>query len=64
CSHCTLDNWAVWRCTDCTLGRPVCRQCMRQTHQDSPLHRIERWTGTHFRRAALWEVGTYILVRH
>lgn len=29
-----------------------------------PLHRIECWSGTHFRRAALWEVGVYILVKH
>ncbi|KAF8814120.1 hypothetical protein BYT27DRAFT_7250341 [Phlegmacium glaucopus] len=64
CSRCEMNNWAVWRCTDCTLARPVCRQCMRHSHQDSPLHRIERWTGTHFRRAALWEVGTYIMVHH
>jgi CxC2 like cysteine cluster associated with KDZ transposases len=37
---------------------------MRQTHWQSPLHRIEQWTGSHFRPAELWEVGTYILVRH
>jgi hypothetical protein len=30
----------------------------------NPLHRIERWVGTHFRAAALWEVGVFILVRH
>lgn len=28
------------------------------------MHRIRRWTGTYFRRAALWEVGCYILVPH
>ena len=37
---------------------------MRHTHSNSPLHRIEFWTGTHFRPAELWEVGTYILVPH
>jgi len=37
---------------------------MRTTHQTDPLHRIERWTGTYFRPAALWEVGCYILVQH
>jgi hypothetical protein len=37
---------------------------MRLTHRQSPFHRIECWTGTHFRRAELWEVGTYILVQH
>jgi CxC2 like cysteine cluster associated with KDZ transposases len=37
---------------------------MRVTHRQNPFHRIECWTGTHFRRAELWEVGTYILVEH
>ncbi|KAF8805732.1 hypothetical protein BYT27DRAFT_7224692 [Phlegmacium glaucopus] len=64
CSHCTLNNWALWRCTDCMLAHPVCWSCMRHTHRGSPLHCIEHWTGTHFCQAALWEVGTYILVWH
>ena len=29
-----------------------------------PFHRVQCWTGTHFRAAKLWEVGTYILVSH
>ena len=37
---------------------------MRVTHRQNPFHRIECWTGTHFRQAELWEVGTYILVQH
>lgn len=37
---------------------------MRQIHQQNPLHKIQRWTGTHFRTAHLWEVGAYILVPH
>lgn len=37
---------------------------MRLTHHANPLHKIERWTGTYFMPAALWEVGCYILVHH
>lgn len=37
---------------------------MRVTHRQNPFHRIECWTGTHFRRAEQWEVGTYLLVQH
>lgn len=37
---------------------------MRHGHCQSPLHNIEYWTGSFFRPAALWEVGTYILVPH
>ncbi|KAF8965105.1 hypothetical protein BDZ97DRAFT_1659385, partial [Flammula alnicola] len=64
CSHCNENLHAVWRCQDCSLASPLCRKCMRHTHQDNPMHKIQRWTGTHFRSAELWEVGTYILVRH
>lgn len=37
---------------------------MRTSHQENPLHRIEHWTGSHFRQAELWEVGTFLLIRH
>jgi len=37
---------------------------MRTTHWDNPFHKIERWTGTYFRSAELWEVGTYVLIPH
>ena len=37
---------------------------MRRMHQQNPLHKIQRWTGTHFRAAQLWEVGAYVLVPH
>src|SRR6266567_5060066 len=56
--------WAAWRCQDCSLAKPLCRKCMRSTHQDNPMHKIQRWTGSHFRSAELWEVGAYILVPH
>ena len=37
---------------------------MRRTHQHNPFHKIQRWTGTYFRVAELWEVGAYVLVPH
>jgi len=37
---------------------------MRRIHQQNPFHKIQRWTGTHFRAAELWEVGTYVLIPH
>ncbi|KDR67377.1 hypothetical protein GALMADRAFT_79915 [Galerina marginata CBS 339.88] len=64
CGDCAENNWAIWRCLDCTFARPVCRRCMRHDHRHSPLHRIECWTGHYFRRAALWEVGNYMLITH
>jgi CxC2 like cysteine cluster associated with KDZ transposases len=53
-----------WRCKDCTVAPLLCRACMRHDHKNNPLHRVEFWTGNHFRAAALWEVGAFILVPH
>jgi hypothetical protein len=63
CSECSeLD--AHWRCDDCVGGKLMCRFCMRHSHFSNPFHRIEYWTGTHFRKAALWEVGVYLTLPH
>ncbi|PPQ87765.1 hypothetical protein CVT25_015008 [Psilocybe cyanescens] len=64
CIHCTSDLRAVWRCQDCIMPVMLCRSCMRETHQDNPMHRIQRWTGSHFCKAELWEVGSYLLIPH
>jgi CxC2 like cysteine cluster associated with KDZ transposases len=62
CTRC--PKVARWRCRDCTMGRILCRGCMRDRHMECPLHRIEVWTGTYFRPAELWEVGVYVLISH
>ena len=41
CCYCTTNAWAVWRCQDCSLVQPLCHHCMRITHQQSPLHKIQ-----------------------
>ena len=64
CLHCNEGFSAVWRCKDCSLATPTCWRCMRTSHQQNPFHRIERWNDNFFRPAELWEVGTYLLVRH
>lgn len=64
CSHCPDGHIARWRCRDCTATLMMCRGCMRETHRSTPLHRIDIWTGTCFRRAQLWQVGTYMLIPH
>lgn len=42
----------------------MCRCCMRKTHHHNPFHHIERWNGSFFLSAELWEVGSYVLVQH
>ena len=64
CQQCDLGNWAVWRCSDCSIEIPMCRGCIRQRHKENPFHRIEHWNGKFFRPAELWEVGAYLVVRH
>ena len=64
CPHCTGSHWAVWRCQDCSFPTALCQHCMCNTHWENPMHRIQRWTGTHFQSPQLWEVGAYILVPH
>ena len=53
-----------WRCKECIGCNPLCRQCMCHSHFANLFHRIEYWTGSHFRPAALWEVGVYIMLTH
>lgn len=40
----------------------LCRRCCRHVHKWLPFHRIQRWNGQFFCRAALWEVGCRLLV--
>ena len=63
CDECA-DPLGYWRCEDCIGGRLLCRRCMRDSHFSNPFHRIEYWTGTHFCKAALWEVGMYLILPH
>ena len=63
CTDCS-QSVAHWRCDDCIGGKLLCRSCMRHSHFSNPFHRIECWTGTHFRKAALWEVGVYLTLPH
>ena len=65
CRHCDKNGvLSIWRCTDCALGSPMCRCCIRKYHQDNSFHRIEKWNGDFYRPAELWEVGIYLLIRH
>jgi CxC2 like cysteine cluster associated with KDZ transposases len=63
CRHCN-KSIAVWRCKECVMATPMCRACMRQSHKENHLHRIQKWNGSFFQPAELWEVGIYILIPH
>jgi hypothetical protein len=63
CSLCSKSP-ASWRCNDCFGKRPLCRECCRTGHKDQPFHRIEFWTGTHFERDWLCNLGVAIHLGH
>jgi hypothetical protein len=63
CANCG-GQVAEWRCGDCISGRLLCRFYMRHTHFSNPFHRIECWTGSHFQKTALWEVGMCLILPH
>ncbi|KDR76587.1 hypothetical protein GALMADRAFT_67342 [Galerina marginata CBS 339.88] len=55
----------IFKCKDCLSGcRLRCRACMVKAHQDTPLHRIERWTGQFFDKACLKDLGLRIQLGH
>lgn len=63
CQNCQQAD-ADWKCIEC-LGRPTtCAQCCREAHLRSPLHRVLKWTGTHFTSAWLAEIGVKIHLGH
>jgi hypothetical protein len=64
CQQCDKGNFGTWRCKDCSMGISMCRGCICRYHIQNPFHRIEKWNKQFFRPVDLWEVGTYLLVRH
>lgn len=55
---------ATYRCDECFQCRPVCSQCILAAHQQLPFHHIQQWTGTHFARTSLLNLGYVISLGH
>jgi hypothetical protein len=53
-----------WRCLECIGGAYECSGCFRERHNSLPFHRVENWTGTHFKPAWLCQVGVEIHLGH
>ncbi|KAJ7076293.1 hypothetical protein C8R44DRAFT_896597 [Mycena epipterygia] len=41
-----------------------CEQCVLLTHKKYPLHWIQEWTGSHFQRRSLRDMGMRVLLGH
>ncbi|RDB23287.1 hypothetical protein Hypma_009705 [Hypsizygus marmoreus] len=55
---------AEYRCAECFLLDLVCSVCCVRRHRRNPLHRVERWTGTHFVQTTLKDMGLRIQLNH
>ncbi|KAJ6532331.1 hypothetical protein DFH09DRAFT_1408462 [Mycena vulgaris] len=54
----------VYRCRECFTDDLYCKECIVGAHGDSPLHRIEVWTGEIFERKTLKQLGLRIQLGH
>ena len=55
---------AIYRCEECFCLTPTCGECILGNHRHLPLHHIQKWTGTHFARQSLAELGMIIFLGH
>ncbi|KAJ7798666.1 hypothetical protein B0H14DRAFT_2286190, partial [Mycena olivaceomarginata] len=54
----------AYRCRDCMGGVLRCRECCVARHLYSPLHWVEAWDGSHFRRTSLRALGLRVQFGH
>ncbi|KAJ7052468.1 hypothetical protein C8F01DRAFT_1332164 [Mycena amicta] len=65
CRRCRDESRpAIWRCQECFGGALLCEECLREVHQEHPLHRVESWTGVYFRPRQLKDVGLRVQLGH
>jgi hypothetical protein len=55
---------SLYRCQDCFTSTPSCQQCLLRSHNNLPLHHIQCWTGTHFERTNLGDLGFKLFLGH
>lgn len=63
CTRCQSTQ-GLWRCLECLGRQALCRDCLRESHKVHPFHRIQFWTGTHYRADWLRNIGVAINLGH
>ncbi|KAJ6483545.1 hypothetical protein C8R47DRAFT_1217624 [Mycena vitilis] len=58
------DTAFIYRCIDCVHTALYCKACLTQIHRRMPLHRVEKWDGTSFKRRTLKKLGVRIQLGH
>ena len=54
----------LWRCHDCFPEPAFCTQCLVNTHQCLPFHRVSKWNGNTFYRSCLSDAGVVLHIGH
>ncbi|KAI0042927.1 hypothetical protein FA95DRAFT_1575419 [Auriscalpium vulgare] len=60
----TTSAKGEYRCTDCTGERLLCAQCIVAEHHRLPLHRLECWNGSFFKKVSLLSLGFCLFLGH
>lgn len=58
------DALRMLRCRDCALASSMCVECILEKHIHLPFHRLEKWTGSYFRRWSLHKSGYSLALGH
>ncbi|GBE79492.1 hypothetical protein SCP_0206920 [Sparassis crispa] len=64
CMLCDAEADFFFCCRDCCASDVLCQQCIVSRHLRSPLHAVEFWTGTYFKRNNLHELGLVVQLGH
>ncbi|KIJ21125.1 hypothetical protein PAXINDRAFT_160454 [Paxillus involutus ATCC 200175] len=64
CCACNSGEAPVYQCKDCFGVQLLCAACILSRHASNPLHRIEEWQDSHFRRITLKSMGLCIQLGH
>ncbi|KZS94987.1 hypothetical protein SISNIDRAFT_396790, partial [Sistotremastrum niveocremeum HHB9708] len=51
-------------CIDCFQPPRLCQDCMLRAHEHHPLHRIQKWCGTHWEHTTLHQIGLVVRLGH
>ncbi|KAI0039987.1 hypothetical protein FA95DRAFT_1503469 [Auriscalpium vulgare] len=57
------ERWTS-RCIECFGSPLLCDGCLCASHIHSPLHRVQRWTGSYFKQHSLLEAGLTVQLGH
>ncbi|KAJ6535891.1 hypothetical protein B0H10DRAFT_1657134, partial [Mycena sp. CBHHK59/15] len=63
CGHCS-DLAPSYRCLHCFLPQFLCQNCMVKMDEQTPLHRIEIWSGTRLVGISLKILGLRMQLGH